>query len=150
MVATRQATVMISSHNLKEIQELCDHVAILDRGKLVAHGSVEEITKSGRFVRLTLSRELTSPEQQQLVAIREVRSIEPEPEANYQIGLDLTVTNVSADDAVGRLLRAILDMGVTPRNLSEGGSLEEFFLKVTGADPDADADADTGQPATDA
>ena len=41
--------------------------------------------------------------------------------------------NESQTDAtVNRLLRAILDMNITPRRFQEGNSLEEFFLKVTG------------------
>jgi ABC-2 type transport system ATP-binding protein len=56
------ATVVVSSHNLAEIQELCDHVAILDRGKLVASGSVAEITREGKELAMSLSRALSDEE----------------------------------------------------------------------------------------
>jgi ABC-2 type transport system ATP-binding protein len=36
-------TILLTSHYLEEAQQLCDSVAILDEGKLVAKGSVEEI-----------------------------------------------------------------------------------------------------------
>jgi Cu-processing system ATP-binding protein len=37
------ATVVLSSHVLTEIERLCDHVALLDRGRLVTQGAVEEL-----------------------------------------------------------------------------------------------------------
>ena len=33
-----RATIIISSHNLQELEEICDAAAILDRGHLVAQG----------------------------------------------------------------------------------------------------------------
>ncbi|MEM7232945.1 MAG: ABC transporter ATP-binding protein [Planctomycetota bacterium] len=38
-------TIFLSSHNLIELSELCDHVAILEAGKLVASGAVDELVK---------------------------------------------------------------------------------------------------------
>ena len=38
-------TVLLSSHNLAEVQEVCTHGAILDHGKLVASGSIDELTR---------------------------------------------------------------------------------------------------------
>ena len=55
---------------------VCDHVAILDHGRLVLTGSVDEITRSRRECKLGLSRPLQDGELQRLGAIRGVRSIE--------------------------------------------------------------------------
>ncbi|ODS36858.1 MAG: hypothetical protein A7316_00495 [Candidatus Altiarchaeales archaeon WOR_SM1_86-2] len=41
----RGKTVLMSTHNLHEAEILCDRVAILDRGKKAAYGSVEELKK---------------------------------------------------------------------------------------------------------
>ncbi len=40
-------TVFMSSHLLNEVQEVCDHVAIIDHGKLLANGGVSELLKDG-------------------------------------------------------------------------------------------------------
>jgi len=37
-------TIFMSSHLLNEVQEICDYVALIDRGKMLAHGSVEDLT----------------------------------------------------------------------------------------------------------
>lgn len=39
----KDKTIVISSHNLLEVQELCDHVAILSKGKVKACGKIHEI-----------------------------------------------------------------------------------------------------------
>ncbi|MEA2499513.1 MAG: type transport system ATP-binding protein [Actinomycetota bacterium] len=41
-------TVFVSSHLLTEVQQICDHVAILARGRCVASGPVSEVLRSGR------------------------------------------------------------------------------------------------------
>lgn len=133
------ATILVSSHNLQEIQELCDHVAILDRGRLVLTGSVDEITRSRRECRLGLSRPLQDGEWQRLGAIRGVRSLEPTANPNhrtrsaeYLVVLDLSAEGVEEDAVIAALLRDLLDLGITPRRLTEGRSLESQFLEVTG------------------
>src|SRR5439155_25026611 len=41
-------TVFVSSHQLAEVQQMCDRVAILSRGRLVASGRVAEVLARGR------------------------------------------------------------------------------------------------------
>ena len=36
-------TILISSHILPELAEMCDEIGVIDGGKLIAHGSVAEI-----------------------------------------------------------------------------------------------------------
>ena len=36
-------TVIIASHNLREIEDMCDHISLLHNGKLIADGGVEEV-----------------------------------------------------------------------------------------------------------
>lgn len=42
-VAERQMTVLISSHNLRELEDICDHVGIIHKGKMVMEKPLEEI-----------------------------------------------------------------------------------------------------------
>ncbi len=42
-VAQRQVTVLISSHNLRELEDLCDHVGIMDRGKMLLGRSLADM-----------------------------------------------------------------------------------------------------------
>lgn len=45
-------TVFISSHLLHEIEQTCDHVAIINRGKFLAQGSVNELLHKGKMLRM--------------------------------------------------------------------------------------------------
>ncbi len=38
-------TVMLSTHNMGSVEELCDHIALIDNAKVMLHGSVKEIRK---------------------------------------------------------------------------------------------------------
>jgi ABC-type multidrug transport system ATPase subunit len=131
-----RATVVVSSHNLAEIQELCDHVAILDHGRLVAAGSVAELTSAARELDLRLSRALDETELGRLRGLPAVISVEASQAPDYVLKLDLS-HGADWDSVVGRVLSTLLDAGAVPRRLHEGQSLERHFLAVTGkAGPD--------------
>lgn len=46
-------TVVLASHQLLEVQRVCDRVAILNKGRLVREGAVSELTASGERLRLS-------------------------------------------------------------------------------------------------
>ena len=48
-------TVVLASHQLLEVQRVCDRVAILNKGKLVREGSVSELTAVGERLRLSVT-----------------------------------------------------------------------------------------------
>ena len=45
-VAERGTTVLVSSHNLRELEDVCDHVGILDHGKLLLERSLSEMQEN--------------------------------------------------------------------------------------------------------
>ena len=45
-VADRGTTVLVSSHNLRELEDVCDHVGILDHGKLLLERSLSELQEN--------------------------------------------------------------------------------------------------------
>ena len=51
-----KGTLLVSSHNLSELERICDWLIIMENGKLVQQGSVEEITKGDALVYWTLSK----------------------------------------------------------------------------------------------
>lgn len=123
-----QATIVISSHNLLEIEEICDHVAILDRGKVVAAGSVAEVTHAGRYVNLELSRALDAGEMARLGRVAGVAEVaSPSPRA---VTVTLTA-DADADRVTSAILGFCLEVGAVPRAQSRGSRLEQRFLEVT-------------------
>ena len=45
-IAERGTTVLVSSHNLRELEDVCDHVGILDHGKLLLERSLSEMQEN--------------------------------------------------------------------------------------------------------
>lgn len=133
-----QATIMISSHNLAEIQELCDHIAILDNGRLIKSDSVDALTRSGREFYITLSRPLQDEQHNRLLSLAGIRSFKPIPSPpsltkesfEYLVLLDLSQADQNA--VINALLHALLDMQITPCKFTPGRSLETHFLEITG------------------
>ncbi len=50
-----EATLLVSSHILSELETLCDHVVFVEAGKCTRQGSLREITAADNTVRYTLS-----------------------------------------------------------------------------------------------
>ncbi len=128
-----RATIVVSSHNMAEIQELCDHVAILNEGKLLACGPMEEVTRAGHEVDLQLSRALSSEEEQRILALPAVTRISEKGPQRYTVSLDLSDPEHRDPDALlSKILQSLLDWNITPRRVSEGQTLEEHFLRIVG------------------
>ena len=51
-VAQRETTVLVSSHNLRELEDICDHVGIMDHGKMLLERSLADM--QGNTVKLQL------------------------------------------------------------------------------------------------
>ena len=55
-VAARETTVLISSHNLRELEDICDHVGIMDHGKMLLERSLADM--QGSTVKLQIAGEI--------------------------------------------------------------------------------------------
>ncbi len=60
--AERGITVLVSSHNLRELEDVCDHVGILERGKLLLERSLRELQENLVKLQLALPDERPLPE----------------------------------------------------------------------------------------
>jgi ABC-2 type transport system ATP-binding protein len=120
-------TIVVSSHILSELAELCDSVGIIERGRLIASGSLEEIrrqVRQGRTLQIGLLSEAEAAEQV-------VRS-QPGVGEVYTAEGALEVQFAGDDEAAADLLAALVAGGVRVVSFNEAMSdLEEAFLKLT-------------------
>jgi ABC-2 type transport system ATP-binding protein len=126
-------TIVISSHILPELEELCTSVAIVDRGLVLAQGRVADIEKRLRFgavlrVRLLLD-EAQATARDWFAADPDVASAVILPDGTIELGF-------RGDDAASaRLLAAAVASGLSIVSFARAASdLEELFLQVTSAD----------------
>ena len=61
LLAKQGKAILISSHILSELTEICNGVVIIERGKLVEHGSIEDVTKRNRQSHRVLVRVAGDP-----------------------------------------------------------------------------------------
>lgn len=61
-VAEKGTTVLVSSHNLRELEDVCDHVGIVHRGKMLLERSLSELQDNIVKIQLAYPNETTLPE----------------------------------------------------------------------------------------
>jgi ABC-2 type transport system ATP-binding protein len=126
-------TIVLSSHNLQEVEQLCDSAAILDHGKIVASGSMESIKGTSTIVEVQLARPPADPDKviSALRALAVVRSAKLR-ESGVAIDLELAEQpDASGDDVTNQVLRVLLEQGASVKGVERGKSLEERFLEET-------------------
>jgi len=125
---SREQTIVISSHNLNDIEQLCDHVAFIEKGRTVRFGPISTITRKASVMVYQLSRPPSDLQQLEAVLGEDV-SLDFHPQTNILTchTRDLTL---SADEMNRRLVPLLLPhCGLL--TISQGHSLEEAYLKQT-------------------
>lgn len=121
-------TVLISSHILPELAELCDRVAIMENGRVVVSGTVEEVTAAGTGSRLIIIEVLEGAGN--LAGMLAGRENVSQAESGGQSVRVLFRGN--RQDQAG-LLKEIIAEGYTVTQFHEvRRNLEEAFMAVTG------------------
>jgi ABC-2 type transport system ATP-binding protein len=66
-VAERGTTVLVSSHNLRELEDVCDHVGIMNRGRMLLERSLSELQDNIVKIQLAFAEETPLPEDLQIL-----------------------------------------------------------------------------------
>ncbi len=125
-------TVIISSHILAEIKEICDHVLILSGGKLIANAPTEELQgmESGMKLKLAVRGDLDGVIEV-LSEIEEIESCTTDPSHEEGV-VALTLRTSSESDLRDRIFFALADRRYAMLSMErEEESLEAVFLRLT-------------------
>ena len=57
-VADRRMTVLVSSHNLRELEDVCDHVGIMSEGSVILERSLEEMQENTIKIQMAFEGEM--------------------------------------------------------------------------------------------
>jgi ABC-type multidrug transport system ATPase subunit len=122
-----QSTVVVSSHNLQELEQLCDAAAILDRGKLAQAGTMAELTSQAAEFRVQVARgTVIVPELQALPGVTSARM---EGETLLHVRFDGQTHK--PEEVISRVVGHLLQTGVLILGVSRGQRLEERVLQLT-------------------
>ncbi len=117
------ATVVLSSHILAEVEQVCSHVAVMDRGRLVAAGSVAELTTSTSSVYLEVDD--TPAAIRLLETIAGVADLRPEGP-----GLALSLHGLERKELNAMLVRG----GIGVQTMTSRHTLEDAFFEMVGVE----------------
>ena len=133
----RGTTLVFSTHQMEMVEELCEAVALIDKGKVVLAGALRDVKRSTgrRVVRLALDgKEIDGDGAAALpwlASLPGVRVTRP--------GQDYTELDVPRDVDPEVILRAALDNGERVTNfLIADPSIEEIFIEKVGRPPSED------------
>jgi ABC-2 type transport system ATP-binding protein len=117
-------TVFISSHLMSEIEEFCDSVFVINRGRLVASGSVKELLKPHeRIVRVTFQGKV--PDRDFISRHEQIRQADP-------LTADTVEITLAQDDSAW-LNQCLQQAGFRVSAIApKQKTLKEFFLSITG------------------
>ena len=121
-------TILVSSHILSELADFCTSIGIIERGKLLAAGSIAEIQRQIRSHRVLKVRVLDDSTDRAAAILRDDTSIRQLEAFDHT----LTAEFSGEDDDMARLLGKLLGSGVTVQSFGEEPlSLEEVFMMIT-------------------
>ena len=120
-------TVLLSSHLLGEVERICDAVAIVDRGRIVAQGPIAELSaRDGHSILVGCDDRERA--RSLLVALGHVSRVEIEGEALRVV----LAKNGALDARATEINRLLVGAGIAVHRLDpEQATLEQTFLEIT-------------------
>lgn len=139
---SKDHTVILSSHILAEVQEICDYILIISKGTLVAEGTpeqLEELTCGRESIELTIRSDAQSVQKvlDSIEAVEEVQWLgHTEDSCNIQIN-----TTGDAEELCTTLSLAFAEQKIPVTQMYVNkATLEDIFLELTDTTPNKDTE----------
>jgi ABC-2 type transport system ATP-binding protein len=124
----RGMTVVLTTHAMDEAEQLCDRIAIIDAGRVIACGTPAELTRESGQLTFSAEPGLATEELAAALGLS-VSAVSETSPGRY------VVTRAPTPELVAEIAIWLRDRGVTIGELRAGRrSLEEVFLRLTGAE----------------
>lgn len=122
------ATICYTTHYMEEVEMLCDRIIILDKGKILAQGTSDELKKKAK-IEEKITVEMNNINSKQLEEIKQFENVE-----NALLNMNtLIVTYKKGKNNLGELIDYLKDNKVTYNKIfSERPTLNDVFLELTG------------------
>ncbi len=128
-------TILLTTHYMEEADQLCDQIAVIDHGKIIAHGTPGELKANIRKIDVLrinatgVPPSLTS-DLKPIQGIEEVRVTPIDPVAGLT---EILIHTQNAEEALPHLTETMVKLGVRIRLIEQSKpSLEDVFISLTG------------------
>lgn len=122
------ATIIYTSHYMQEVDDICDRIAIIDKGKIIAEGTSSELKSlitNNKTYYVSLNKKVDGLEDK-LMEISGIQNVTFE-DNRYRI------ETLKSTSFISKIVNLIADMGIDIINISnEEITLEHVFLALTG------------------
>jgi ABC-2 type transport system ATP-binding protein len=145
-----ERTVLLSTHILSEVEATCERAIVIDRGRLVAEGTIEDLRSRQKAATLTVRvRDPKSAAEAVISTIPGVSTLTATSDTSDTSGVDRRTLSLSLDTAfdsdtlVESLVQALTRAGVFIHAVvPEKASLEQVFSALTRHEQEAQASAE--------
>ncbi|MEK3855614.1 ABC transporter ATP-binding protein [Cytobacillus sp. FSL H8-0458] len=115
-------TIVFSSHRMEHVEELCEHLCIMQKGRPVVHGSLKEIKRSFGRKNLIIHADYD------LSSLKDIRGVVKARQTAEGIQLQ-----ISGEDAAEAIFREVAEKGFVRKFVLEEPSLNDIFIEKAGA-----------------
>lgn len=124
------ATIVYTTHYMEEVEMICDIIIILDKGKILAEGTTDELKSLAKLEeKITLEVKKISPK-----VVDEIKTFKT-VDSVMENGNTLVITYKKGKDNLGELIDFLHSKKVTYSKIfSERPTLNDVFLELTGKD----------------
>lgn len=123
-------TIIISSHILPELGEMCTSIGVMEKGNLIANGKVEEITRQSRQAN-PLTIQILENKDQAIQILRQTPQVQKLSIRDNEI----IIAFCGEEADMAQLLSNLILSGVKVSGFHrEEGNLETLFLEITGGE----------------
>lgn len=122
------ATIIYTSHYMQEVDDICDRIAIIDKGHIIAEGTsdeLKELVENKNTLILTVTKKVNDLEDK-LMEITGVEKV-------IFLDNEYKITTLKSSNLISKIVSVISENGGDIKNIvNEAPSLETVFLALTG------------------
>ncbi|PCH75650.1 MAG: export ABC transporter ATP-binding protein [Flavobacteriaceae bacterium] len=115
-------TVLYSTHYMEEVERLCSQIAIMDKGKILIQGTLDDLLKSGKKThQICISFQET------------ITDFKLKLPVTHHWNKEVLVLNCNKDEALTAVLNTLNSLGLEIANIDfSQPNLEQLFMELTG------------------
>jgi ABC-2 type transport system ATP-binding protein len=117
-------TIIMSSHQLNQVERICSHIGIMSKGKLVVEGSIEQLGKKAEGGKFTIEIQLSEINQDIIEGIKTVNGV-------LNIDVEENSLKITCTDDLRRQISKVISEknGLITQMKLQSFALEDIYLK---------------------